>query len=136
MITLSKPISRKATSFATLKDLKGYIQCLLKGGSESHCYSYGDNGEGAWGENTAQLDVPMCAVSPSDMIAQWGSVSVAHGKKILVIFPFAGLLRSVVCQVGDKAPDGVVDLNPAALQEANIPSDTELSVQATYYWLL
>lgn len=133
---LSEPHSATATSFATLKDLESYIRCLLRGGSETHCYNYGDNGRGAWGDLTAQLTVPMCALPPDDMIAQYGSSNAAHGKKVLVMFTFNGVVRAVVCTVGDKGPPGVIDLNPAALQKADLPTDTELSVPATYYWLL
>lgn len=135
-VGLSDPRDATATSFATLKDLEAYIRCLLGGGSETHCYNYGDNGRGAWGDLTAQLTTPMCALPPQDMVAQWGSTNAARGKKVLVMFTFGGTPRAVVCTVGDKGPSGVIDLNPAALQKADLPTDTELNVPATYYWLL
>lgn len=128
--------SARATSFATLRDLRGYINCLLRGGSESGCYNYGDNGTGSWGDVTAQLQTPMCALPPAEMTKQWGSSVKARGKKVLVMFNFGGMMRTVVCECRDKGPSGVVDLNPAALQQAGLSSDTELNVPATWQWIV
>jgi hypothetical protein len=127
------PVSARATSFATLKDLEAYIRCLQSGKSSTRCYAYGDNGRGAWGDLTAQLKVPMAALSPAAMIRQFGSSRLARGKKILVTL--TGRAREVICEVRDKGPDGVVDLNPAALEKLGLPSDTELNEPATWRWL-
>jgi hypothetical protein len=127
------PVAARATSFATLKDLEGYIRCLQSGKSSTRCYSYGDNGRGAWGDLTAQLKVPMCALPPEAMIRQFGNSRLARGKKILVTL--TGRAREVICEVRDKGPNGVVDLNPAALEKLGLPSDTELNEPATWRWL-
>lgn len=127
------PASARATSFATLKDLEGYIRCLQAGNSSTFCYRKGDNGRGAWGDLTAQLKVPMAALSPEAMIRQFGSSRLARGKKILVTLTNGA--REVICEVRDKGPSGVVDLNPAALEKLGLPSDTELNVPATWRWL-
>ena len=72
----------RATSFATLKDLRGYIKCRDNGGSQRFCLNKGDNGEGMWGDNTAQLDVPMVALPVSEMKKKWGNTSSARGKPV------------------------------------------------------
>lgn len=127
------PISAKATSFATLKDLEAYIRCLLRGGSQDGCYRYGDNGRGSWGDLTAQLKTPMCAIPPAEMIRRWGTSKAARGKLVQVLLKNSG--PSVICEVRDKGPDGVVDLNPAALLKLGLPSDTELDAPAEWSWL-
>lgn len=114
----------KATSFATLKDLRGYIVCLLAGGSETHCYSKGDNGEGAWGDITAQLHTPYVALPESVAV---------HNKSVRVLLEMEGA-RPFYALCGDKGPDGVIDLNPAALQAAGLPTDTELDCPAHWEW--
>lgn len=127
--------SARATSFATLKDLEGYIRCLQRGNSSKTCYLYGDNGRGAWGDLTAQLKTPMCALSSASMAAQWGTSAKARGKLVLVKFRWGGKDREVLCECRDKGPAGVVDLNPAALLKAGLPTDTELNVTATWQWV-
>jgi hypothetical protein len=127
------PVSAKATSFATLKDLEGYIRCLQAGKSSTACYQFGDNGRGAWGDLTAQLKTPMCALPPEAMIRRWGTSRLARGKKVAVYL--TRLRKEVVCEVRDKGPNNVVDLNPAALLAVGLPSDTELNEPATWRWL-
>lgn len=125
----------KATSFATLKDLVGYIKCRNGGGSITGCYLKGDSGVGAWNDVTAQLDVPMVALPPSEMVKKWGQSKLARGKKVRVRLLSSGHGNEFVCEVRDKGPNGVIDLNPAALVAAGLPSDTELSVTANWEWL-
>lgn len=130
--TAKAPVSARATSFATLKDLEAYIRCLLAGGTENGCYSKGDSGRGAWGDLTAQLVTPMAALPVSAMIARFGTSRPARGKKILVRLSTG---QEVICEVRDKGPEGVVDLNPAALEKLGLRTDTELNARATWHWL-
>lgn len=124
----------KGTSFATLKDLVGYIDCLLAGGSETHCYNHGDNGRGCWGDVTAQLDTAMVALPESEMIKKWGSKKAAKHKKIWFKLD-QGSKTKVEAIVADQSPDGIIDLNPASLMQAGLPSDTELSCNAEWDWI-
>ena len=124
----------RATSFATLKDLHGYIKCLLDGHTESYCYNFGDNGEGAWGDITAQLHTPMVALPPAEMRARWGSTKGAHGKSVIVTLNGQGHGHSFVAVVADIGPPHVIDLNPAALAAAGLPTDTELDCAASWDW--
>lgn len=125
-------ITARATCFAGLKDLRGYIKCLLDGGSETYCYSKGDNGEGAWGDITATTETAMVAVPPSEMRKKWGSTKEARGK--LVRLTVQGH-KPITAEVRDKAPEGVIDLNPGALLALGLPLHTELNAPATWEWV-
>jgi len=114
----------RATSFATFKDLVGYIRCRDAGGSARSCLWLGDNGQGAWGDTTAQLHTPMVALSRANGAQKHRKVRVTvDGCK-----PFNAI-------VGDIGPSGVVDLNPAALLAAGLPIDAELSRPAEVTFL-
>ena len=123
----------RATSFATMKDMVGYIRCRDEGGSAKACLSQGDNGIGCWGDVTARLDVAMCAVPRSEMVRHWGSKNNARGKQVRVNLTQRGAV--IICEVRDQAPDGIIDLNPGALIEAGMPPDTELNEPAEWEWL-
>lgn len=116
----SAPMAMRATSFATYKDLKGYINCLVRGGGAKSCLWKGDNGTGAWGANTAQTHTPMCAL-PSGL--------GGNGTKVKVRIVSSG--KTVICARRDIGPKGVVDLNPAALLALGMSQETELSTPAT-----
>lgn len=117
----------RLTSFATYKDLRNYISCLLAGGSETHCYNEGDNGVGAWGDITAQETVSMCALGEDFCVENFGSWNAGYNKKIKVTYMDA----SVICRCCDKGPDAVCDLNPAALIELGLSAETELDAIGT-----
>lgn len=108
----------RATSFATLKDLVAFIKCKAQGGSDNHCFNYGDNGEGAWGDTTAQLSTPMCALHGVGHRGDLVKVTIGN--------------KSVVCELRDRSPEGVCDLNPAALVALGFPSDCELDQPCTF----
>lgn len=122
----------KATSFATFKDLVGYIDCLLAGGTENGCYRKGDNGRGAWGDVTAQVHTPMVALPPGEIAAKWGTSKAGRGKLVKVTLAVG---NTFTAEVRDKSPAGVIDLNPASLKAAGLPIDTELNTTATWSWL-
>lgn len=123
----------RATSFSGLKDLVAYIDCLLAGGTETHCYSKGDNGRGAWGDVVATIAHPMVALPVSEMEAKFGHGNSHEAKGKLVTITLQGG-QPFQAQVMDKAPAGVVDLNPGALIAAGLPMDTELDVPAVWEW--
>lgn len=123
-----------ATSFATFRDLVNYIRCLLNGKSETACYNFGDNGTGAWGDVTAQVRTPMVALPPSALRAKWGSTKAGRGKKVRVLLEDQGHEKWFNAIVGDISPEGVIDLNPAALDAAGLPIDTELDCDAEWEW--
>lgn len=129
---LRAPARARVTTFATFKDLVGYIKCLIAGGTATKCYLKGDNGVGAWGDTTAQIHTPMCALPPREMVVRFGSSRAARGKMVKVHVP--RLHRTVMCECRDKGPNGVVDINPAALQELGLPIDSELNETATWEW--
>jgi len=114
----------RATSFATFKDLVGYIRCRDAGQSQAECLWKGDNGVGAWGDTTAQLHTPMVALSRANGAQKHRKVRVTVNGCV----PFVAI-------VGDIAPAGVVDLNPAALVAAGLPIDAELSRPAEVNFL-
>ncbi len=113
----------RLTSFATYKDLVNYIKCLQKGKTSTQCYAFGDNGIGAWGDVTATTKKAMCAISPKLAKQQYGSANAAKGRLVRVTLNNV----SVVCEIRDKGPDGVCDLNPAALIFLGLDQETELS---------
>ena len=125
-------MNARATSFATLRDLRAFIGCLRKGNTFRDCLQVGDNGTGAWGDNTATLRVPLVALPAAELIDRWGSSAAGRGKMVRVevenCIPFHAT-------VGDIAPAGIIDLNPAALVAAGLPSDCELDRPAKWEWV-
>jgi hypothetical protein len=90
----------KASSFADLADVDAFERCKAMGKTDKECFRVGDNGIGCWGDKTAQVEVPMCALPPDDIVARWGSIraKTARGKLVRV-------------QANGRS---VIDLNPAA----------------------
>jgi hypothetical protein len=74
----------------------------------------------------------MVALPPAQIAAKWGTSKKGRGKKVRVELAIG---NSFVAEVRDKGPNGVIDLNPAALLAAGLPQDTELSTQATWNWI-
>jgi len=124
-------ISARATSFATYKDLLGYISCLLSGGTETSCYTKGDNGRGCWGDITATESVCAVAVPKSEMTKKFGDWHKARKAKVSISLNS----RTFTALVLDCSPDGILDLNPGALLAAGYSPETELSTPATWSWL-
>lgn len=119
------------TSFATYQDLVAYIKCLQAGGSTNACYSKGDNGVGASGKTTAQIRRPMVALPSSELKKRWGSHKMAWGKKVRISYGS----RKAEAEVADLGPEGVCDLNPAALMAMGWPEDYELNVPGSWEWV-
>ena len=121
-----------ATSFATYKDLLGYIKCLLSGGTETSCYAKGDNGIGCWGDVTATQKVSAVAVPKSEMKKKFGDWKLARKAPVRVTLNSGASFDAIVL---DCSPDGIVDLNPGALLAAKLSPESELSTPATWNWL-
>ena len=122
------------TSFATYKDLVGYIKCRDNGGTARACLSKGDNGIGSSGKVTAQLTNPMCALAPSVVKAKWGTMKQGLGKLVKVSL----MGRECVCELADTGPEAetpICDLNPAALVKLGLDQGTELSAMGIFEWI-
>jgi hypothetical protein len=74
----------KASSFADPADIRAFRQCKFEGHSDKYCFQFGDNGIGAWGDDTTS-PFPMCALPRDD----WKGIAAPR-------------LRGVVVNVGDK----------------------------------
>jgi hypothetical protein len=110
----SEPGAHKVTgsSFADPADVATYERCKANGGSEEYCLSIGDNGIGAWGDNTKQGSGASCALSPEQMTATWGSVAAAYLQPVLITNPSNG--RTVTALIKDRLPHRSprIDMNP------------------------
>lgn len=124
-----------ASSFADPADVKAFKKCKATGKSDLKCFAVGDNGIGCWGDNTAQLDTPMCALPPDDMIDKFGSIDAAKHKKVKVIVNG----KEVICILADRMPwkkniknKAGIDLNPAAAKALGLKPPFKVS--ASWQW--
>lgn len=100
-----------ASIFADPEDLRRYQEAIASGATEEQALKVGDNGKGAWGDNTASTTDPIVALPP-DM------PGVYHNRLVQITGPKG----TVVARVGDKAPNnGRIDLNPAAAMAVGHP---------------
>lgn len=125
-----------ASDFASLQDLATYRRLKAEGNSEKYCLAHGDNGIGFYGDNTAQESIPMCALPPDDIIAQFGSAFKGHLAKVSVTIGTA----TAICALADHMPwkknisNGCgIDLNPAALKSLGLHSPIRL--KASWQWV-
>ena len=121
--------STLASSFADAKDLADYAR--------TGSFAAGDNGIGCWGDITAQLETPMCALPPEDIVAKWGGMKakVARGRRVNV----RANHREVICLLADRMPakakikNGAgIDLNPAAAKRLAL--EPPFLVAAQWSW--
>lgn len=68
------------------------------------------------------------------MVALPSDVAV-HNKKVKVILHANQGTNPFVATCNDKSPHGVIDLNPASLVAAGLPSDIELSCPAEWEYI-
>lgn len=123
-----------ASSFADYDDLWAFYKAISAGKSIEEAKEVGDNGEGKWGAQTAQLRRPMVALPPED----WQHLTKPQGAKVRVFCP--GTNRSVICDLEDTMPhkaniknDCFIDLNPAACAELNLTQPVKQMV--TWQWV-
>lgn len=117
----------RATSFATDQDLVAYRKCRAAGNSDSHCTSTpggGDNGQGEWGDDTTSRNHAYCALGPS--------LRKKHQKVNVTLFGKDGNQLGIPfeCIQGDGGDEGIIDLNPGSLLEAELDPNTELDAEA------
>lgn len=107
-----------ASSFADPGDVRRFLACKRKGRTDEECFKVGDNGIGCWGDMTAQMSTPMCALPPQDMEQRWGSVINAKHRWVWV--KCARTSKACRCLLADRMPrkpnksGAGIDLNPAA----------------------
>lgn len=116
-----------ASDFASLKDLAAFQAAKKRGLSEVQAFALGDNGQGCWGDLTAQTHTPMCAIPPETMVEMFGSKEAAKHQRIRVVDKATGL--RCTCVVADIMPKRArikngcgIDLNPAALIQLHLIS--------------
>lgn len=121
-----------ASDFASLADLAAFKRCKATGKSDVQCFKVGDNGTGCWGDVTAQIHAPMCALPPDDMEERWGTVKNAKHKLVKVRADG----RQIVCILADRMPRKAritngcgIDLNPAALKKLGWKSPIKKPVE-------
>jgi hypothetical protein len=95
-----------ASTFADPQDLARYNEAIANGATEDEALSVGDNGVGAWGDDTTSTTVPMVAVK-----------GAPHNALIFVKGPGG----SVVARNADKINSDRIDLNPAAAMAVGHP---------------
>ncbi len=117
---MNSPLDCFASDFASLADLAAYQKAKKAGLSDKRAFALGDNGQGCFGDLTAQTHTPMCALPPETMIEWFGSVLKARHQKVKVMDVMSN--KVVVCILADRMPklahitNGCrIDLNPAAL---------------------
>ncbi len=117
----------RATSFATDQDLVAYYKCR-ETNSDAWCTSHaggGDNGEGAWGNDTTSRTHKYCALGPS-LQKKGQQVKVQLFRKNTSV----PLGKEFLCIQGDKGNEGIIDLNPGSLFAAGLEPNAELSCDA------
>lgn len=126
----------KATSFADPADVRAFRRCKQRGKSDNYCFSYGDNGIGVWGDNTAQETKPMVALPPEHMAEKFGDWRKAKHAKVVVEAPNGKTVNAIVA---DRMPwrkgrkyENMIDLNPAALKALGLKPP--LMIDAKWKW--
>ncbi len=116
-----------ASDFASIADLVAYNAAKKKGMSDKQAFAVGDNGIGCWGDLTAQIHTPMCALPPETMVEWFGSINKARHQKVKVMDAVTS--QVVVCILADRMPKRAnikngcgIDLNPAALLALDLMS--------------
>ncbi len=124
-----------SSSFADPADLRAFKACKAEGKSDQDCFKVGDNGEGFWGDNTAQDQVPMVAVPPEDMVEKWGSVDAAKHKQIKVTRNG----KTIIAILADTMPHRAhiengagLDMNPACGKAFGLTPP--FKVQVSWAW--
>jgi hypothetical protein len=115
------PIVR-ATSFADPADVAAYNKAIAAGKTREEALALGDDGVGAWGDDTTSEGVPMCALPPEDWQAKWGAGDNARGRKVSVTYNG----KTVIGELRDTMPPKAaihngagIDLNPGFAKAFN-----------------
>jgi hypothetical protein len=124
-------VHAKASSFADPEDVRKYRECIASGKSKDYCLKYaGDNGEGAWGDDTTGA-TPACALNGKWIIEAWGSVANGKHRQVKVTIG----KKTVICTLKDTgAPVDRVDLNPGAVAAFGLKPP--ILVDAAWTWVV
>ncbi|MDB5581525.1 MAG: hypothetical protein JWR80_6701 [Bradyrhizobium sp.] len=104
-----------ASSFADPADVKAYRDAIAAGKSEQEALKVGDNGIGAWGDDTTSESTPMCALPPEDWKGRWKTGKAARGKRVAVTYKGQteiGELRDTMPAKANIKNGAGIDLNP------------------------
>lgn len=123
-----------ASSFADPADIRAFKRCKAQGHSDDHCFAFGDNGKGCWGDDTLR-DAPLVALPKDDLQERFGKWQ--KGRGALVKVKIEGV--TVVCEVRDCMPwkknihNGAgIDLAPGAQRRFNLKPP--FLVPCTWEW--
>lgn len=127
-----------ASSFADLADLAAFKRAKDAGMSDARAFAYGDNGIGCWGDLTAQVKTPMCALPKDVWLEKWGSKHDARYRRVEVCHEG----RSVIGHLADTMPrtddikardpnGATLDLNPAFLDRFGLEAPL---LKAGFWW--
>jgi hypothetical protein len=100
-----------ASSFADPADVARFKRCKARGFSDQHCFKYGDNGVGCWGDSTGPGSGMSCALPPEDMEERWGCTEAARLKPVRV----ACNGRETVLLLKDRMPRKAWRTNGASI---------------------
>lgn len=75
-----------ATSFADPADIEAYNLAKAEGKTEQEALAVGDNGIGAWGDNTKQGSGARSSLPHLVIIARWGNIKQAENRLVRVWF--------------------------------------------------
>jgi hypothetical protein len=117
----------KATSFADPADVAAFRKCKAEGGTDEHCFAFGDNAIGAWGNDTSAGSGPQVALPPEVLIALYVSLTHAKGKNIVVTNLANG--KSVQAVVEDLMPHLGHEVSGAGI-DCNYDTVAELGEEA------
>jgi hypothetical protein len=94
--------------FANESDLRRYAEARARGASEQEALMVGDNGRGAWGDDTTSQNIPMVALPVE-------TEGMRHGRLVRVQGPHGTVIAKVADKMGSNLVSGAgIDLNPAA----------------------
>jgi hypothetical protein len=120
-----------ATSFADPVDISAFRKCKARGLSDQECFKVGDNGIGLWGDDCSEGSGMSVAVTPDDMIAEFGSINAAKHKKVKI----TSVNGVTVAIVKDRMPwkkyitNGAgLDMNPDTCKALGISIPAEAGV--------
>lgn len=120
-----------ASVFADPKDVAAFRRCKAQGKSDQACFKVGDNGIGAWGDDTTTSE-PQCALPPEVIEERWGSVDAGHNKLVKVSYKSS----QVSARLTDRMPHlaniktaARIDLNPGAAAALGLPEGGMVAVE-------
>lgn len=124
-----------ATSFADPADVAAFRACKAGGKTDQECFRVGDNGIGAFGDDTTQGSGPCCALPPEDIEAKWGSVQAGHMQSVIVSANGKSVtmpLKELMPHKANVTNGAGIDLNPDAV--AALGMTPPMKIAASWRW--